>query len=62
MIFDFPLAGGAGSLVVVAGAEAAESFDFQLEGFVAVGVGGSVGEYFVWFGVEGFGMYPWLIL
>ena len=54
MIFDCPLAGGTGSFVALAGAEAAESFVFQLKGFVAVGVGSSAAEGFVQSGAEGF--------
>ena len=55
MNFDCSLAGGTGSFVVVAGAEAVESFVFQLEGFVAGGIGSSVAEGFVQSGAEGFG-------
>ena len=47
MIFDCLLAGDTGSLVVVARTEAAGSFVFQLGGFVAVGIGGSMAEGFV---------------
>ena len=54
MIFDCPLSGGTGSFVVVAGTEAAENFVFQLEGFVAVGIGSSVDEGFVQSGAEAF--------
>ena len=55
MIFDCSLVGSAGSLVAMARAEGAESFVLQLEGFVAVGIGGSAAEGFVWSGAKGFG-------
>ena len=54
MIFDCPLAGGTRSFVVVAGAEAAESFVFHVEGFVAMGIGSSAADGFVWSGAEDF--------
>ena len=62
IIFDCHLVGGIGSLVFVAGAEVAESFVFQLEGFVAVGIGCSAVEGCGWSGAEGVGAHPWLIL
>ena len=55
MIFDCSLARGSGSFVAVAGAEVAEIVAFQLEGFVAVGTGGSAAEGFVQSGAQGFG-------
>ena len=64
MIFGCSLAGGTGSFVAVAGAEAAESVISQhvdcfqvgdTEGFAAVDVGDSVAEGFAWSGAEGFG-------
>ena len=55
MNFDCSLAGVTGSFVVVAGSEVAESFVFQLVGFVAVGIGSFATEGFVWSGAEGFG-------
>ena len=55
MIFDCPLAGDVGSFVVMAGAEAAEHFVFQLEGFVAVSIGSFTAEGVLWSGAESFG-------
>ena len=55
MNFDCSLAGGTGSFVVVAGAEIAKSFVFQLVWFVAVGIRSSAAEGFVQSGAEGFG-------
>ena len=62
MIFDCPLAGGAGSFVVVAGAEAAENSVSQLEGFVVWALEVLWLRVLCSLGLKVLGVNSWLIL
>ena len=62
MIFDFPLAEGAGSFVVVNGAEAMESLFFSLKGLWLLAFEGLWLRDLCSLGLNVLGLYPWLIL